>query len=150
MRNLVSGVLTLAVVGIVTLCTGAAWSQYSGALGAVGAKSTTVLQTSKTAIHQDFQYPRQDAEVTTLLVEIAPGGQTGRHLHPVPEVACVLDGTVTVAIDGQGEKVYKAGDCLVEAINTWHNGMNKGIRPVKILAVFVGEKGKANVVRPPQ
>lgn len=150
MRNILSGALTLAVAGIVSFGTGAAWSQYSGAVGAVGAKSTTLLQTSKTAIDQDFRYPHQNAEVTALLVEIAPGGQTGRHMHPVPEVACVLDGAVTVAIDGHGEKVYRAGDCLVEAVNTWHNGMNKGTRPVKILAVFVGEKGKANVVRPPQ
>lgn len=150
MRNVLSGALTLVAVGIVIFDAGAAWSQYSGAVGAVGATSTPLLKTSTTAIHQDLQYPRQKAEVTALLVEIAPGGQTGRHMHPVPEVACVLDGTVTVAIDGHGEKVYSAGDCLVEAINTWHNGMNKGTRPVKILAVFVGEKGKANVVRPPQ
>ena len=150
MRNVQSGALSMAVVSIVMFGAGAAWSQYSGAVGAVGAKSTTLLQTSKTAIHQDLQYPHQNAEVTALLVELAPGGQTGRHMHPVPEVACVLDGTVTVAIDGHGEKVYKAGDCLVEAINAWHNGMNKGTRSVKILAVFVGEKGKANVVRPPQ
>lgn len=150
MRNLLSGTSTLAVAGILIICTGAAWSQYSGAVGAVGAKSTTLLETSRTAIDQHFQYPHQNAEVTALLVEIAPGGQTGRHMHPVPEVACVLDGAVTVAIDGHGEKVYKAGECLVEAINTWHTGMNKGTKPVKILAVFVGEKGRANVVRPPR
>jgi quercetin dioxygenase-like cupin family protein len=128
----------------------AARSQYTGAVGAVGASSTTLIQTSKTSIGQAFRYPPQSPEITALLVEIAPGGQTGRHLHPVPEFAYVLDGTVTVAIDGQGEKVYSAGQGFIEAMNIWHNGMNRGTKPVKILAVFVGAQGKPNVVRPPQ
>lgn len=145
-----AGLVALAMVAAVLFMTGAARSQYTSAVGAVGAKSTTLLQTSKTVIGQAFQYPQQSPEITALLVEIAPGGQTGRHLHPVPEFAYVLDGTVTVAIDGQGEKVYTAGQSFIEVMNTWHNGMNRGTKPVKILAVFVGEHGEPNVVRPPQ
>jgi len=145
-----TGIVALAIVAAVMFMTGAARSQYTGAAGASGAKSITLLQTSKTVIGQAFQYPRQSPEITALLVEIAPGGQTGRHLHPVPEFAYVLDGTVTVAVDGQGEEVYTAGQSFVEAMNTWHNGMNRGTKPVKILAVFVGAQGKPNVVRPPQ
>ena len=145
-----TGIVALAMVAGVMFIAGAARSQYTGAVGAVGAKSTTLLHTSKTVTGQAFQYPRQGPEITALLVEIAPGGQTGRHLHPVPEFAYVLDGAVTVAIDGQGEKVYTAGQSFIEAMNTWHNGMNRGTKPVKILAVFVGAQGMPNVVRPPQ
>lgn len=145
-----AGIVALATAAAVVFMTGAAPSQYTGAVGAVGAKSTTLLQTSKTAAGQAFRYPQQSPEITALLVEIAPGGQTGRHLHPVPEFAYVLDGTVTVAIDGQGEKAYTAGQSFIEVMNTWHNGMNRGTKPVKILAVFVGEHGEPNVVRPPQ
>ena len=130
------------------LWAGAAWSQYSGAAGAVGAKSTTLLQTSTTSIGQALRYPRRTPEVTALLVEIAPGGQTGRHRHPVPAVAYILQGTLTVAIDGYGEKTFTAGQSLIEAVNIWHNGMNRGTTPVKILAVFVGERGTPNVIRP--
>jgi quercetin dioxygenase-like cupin family protein len=145
-----AGIVASVILAAAMFMTGAARSQYAGAVGAVGAKSTTLLQTSKTVIGQAFQYPQQSPEITALLVEIAPGGQTGRHLHPVPGFAYVLDGTVTVAIDGHGEKVYTAGQSFIEATNTWHNGMNRGTRPVKILAVFVGARGKPNVVRPPQ
>ena len=140
--------IAIGIAGVVILGSGAAWSQYSGAAGAVGAKSTTLLQTSTTSIGQTLRYPRGTPEVTALLVEIAPGGQTGRHKHPVPAVAYILEGTLTVAIDGHGEKVFAAGQSLIEAVNTWHNGMNRGTTPVKILAVFVGEHGTPNVVRP--
>ena len=44
--------------------------------------------------------------------------------------------------------IFTPGQGFIEAMNTWHNGMNRGTTPVKILAVFVGEQGKANVVRP--
>ena len=119
MRKALIAVLTLAVVfaaGLIGNRT--AWSQYSGAAGAVGANSTVVLQSSKTAIGQDIQYPPLKPEVTALLVEIAPGGQTGRHQHPVTEFAYVLEGTLTVAVEGQGEKVFTPGQGFIEAINT--------------------------------
>jgi quercetin dioxygenase-like cupin family protein len=148
-RKALVQVFALAVVCVVgSIGNRTAWSQYSGAAGAVGASSTVVLQSSKTAIGQDIRYPVVKPEVTALLVEIAPGGQTGRHQHPVTEFAYVLNGTLTVAVEGQGEKVFTAGQGFIEAMNTWHNGMNRGTTPVKILAVFVGEQGKPNVVRP--
>lgn len=142
----VLGVLVVFLFG--SIGNQAAWSQYSGAAGAVGATSTVILQSSKTAGGRPIYYPRSHPEVTALLVEIAPGGQTGRHQHPVPEFAYILQGTLTVAIDGQGEKVFGPGQGLIEVMNTWHNGINRGKTPVKILAVFVGEQGTPNVVRP--
>ncbi|HEV2440554.1 MAG TPA: cupin domain-containing protein [bacterium] len=147
-RTLTWGLLVVVVVVAAPMGQRAAWSQYSAATGAVGATSTTLLQTSKTSTGQDIQYPSVRPQVTALLVEIAPGGQTGRHRHPIPTVAYILEGTLTVAIDGHGEKVFTAGQSLIEAVNTWHNGMNRGTTPVKILAVFVGQKGTPNVVRP--
>jgi len=146
MRKTLIAILALAVVFVVgPVGSRVAWSQYTGVAGAVGAKSTVIVQTSKTSIGQDIRYPRMKPEVAALLVEIAPGGQTGRHQHPVTEFAYILEGTLTVDIEGQ--KVFTAGQGLIEATNTWHNGMNKGTTPVKILSVFVGEQGTPNVVR---
>ncbi|SRR5579871_5192255 len=125
-----------------------AWGQYSGAAGAVGVTTTVVVQSSKTAIGQDIQYPTSSPEVAALIVNIAPGGQTGRHKHPVPVFGYVLDGTLTVATEGHGVAVYTQGQGFMESMNTWHNGMNRGARPVKVLAVFMGGQGKPNVIRP--
>ena len=66
------------------------------------------------------------------LVEIAAGGQVGRHMHPVPVLVYVLEGELTVEADGQPARTYKAGQAAVEVVNTWHNGLNRGAVPVKL------------------
>src|SRR5439155_5127057 len=53
-------------------------------LSQVGVKATPLIQTPKTEVSQDIRYPSAHAQITTLLLEIVPGGQTGRHMHTVP------------------------------------------------------------------
>ena len=101
-----------------------------------------------TVTGQPLQYPLFRNQVTASILEIAPGGETGRHMHPNPTFVYVLEGTLTVDIEGHGQKVYTQGQSYLEAINHWHNGLNRGTSPVKVLVVFAGEEGKANLVRP--
>lgn len=41
------------------------------------------------------------------------------------------------------------GDALVEAMDVAHRGMNTGTSPVKILAIYLGAEGTANVALEP-
>jgi quercetin dioxygenase-like cupin family protein len=59
-----------------------------------------------------------------------------------------LEGAIDVAMDSGVVHSYKAGDSFLEVMNTWHNGTNKGTTPAKVLVVFAGVQGKANLVRP--
>jgi hypothetical protein len=44
-----------------------------------------ILQTTLNSLGQPIAYPREGTpEVTALLVEMAPGEETGWHRHPVP------------------------------------------------------------------
>ena len=129
------------ILAVIALTTG-------GAGGQTGEKVTTVLQTSRTVIGQEVQFPVSRPQVTALIVEIPPGGEVGRHMHPVPMFAYILEGTLAVVTEGHGEKVFTRGEGFMEVIHTWHNGFNRGTTPVRILAVFVGEEGKPNVIRP--
>lgn len=111
--------------------------------------STPILQSGVTNAGGPVTYPATDsAEVTALRVEIGPGGETGRHMHLYPAFVYVLEGGVDVEIEGGGIHSYKAGDSFLEAIDTWHNGKNRGSMPVRLLVVFAGVRGKANQVRP--
>jgi len=130
-------VLALAFVMVAAI---AVWSQ-------VGFQATAVLQSSTTG-GQPIQFPLFRNEITALRAELAPGGQTGRHMHPVPTFVYVLEGELTVEADGQGTKVHKAGDAFLEVVNTWHNGINRTNAATRFLVVFSGEQGKANLVRP--
>lgn len=110
-----------------------------------GVYVTPLLKTSTTLSGQQIQYPKTNSpEITSLLVEIKPGGQTGWHKHPVPSYGYILEGTLTVKTGDGHQREFKAGDAAVEDVNICHNGKNLGNTPVKILAVFMGEQGKAN------
>jgi quercetin dioxygenase-like cupin family protein len=112
---------------------------------------TSILQSGATVAGVAIAYPKTDsAEVTALRVEIGPGGETGRHMHPYPTFVYVLDGGINVEMEGGPAHSYKAGDSFLEVVNTWHNGKNNGTTPAKLLVVFVGVHGKPGLVRPPQ
>jgi quercetin dioxygenase-like cupin family protein len=134
-------VVAIGTALVVSLVTGAGWSQ-------VGFKATPLMQTTKTEVGQDIQYPSAHPQITMLLLEIAPGGQSGRHMHPVPSANYVLEGEVTIELDGHNPVTYRAGQAFVGATQTWHNAFNRGTTPAKVLVVFVGEEGKPGTVMP--
>ena len=134
-----------AVLGLlvsIALLGGVAWAQ------AVGVKSSMILQASTTPSGQPLEYPLFRNQLSAAFVEIAPGGQVGRHMHPVPVLVYILEGELTVEADGQQPRTYKAGQASLEVVNTWHNGLNRGSAPLKFLAVFAGEEGKPVTIRP--
>ena len=75
------------------------------------------------------------------IAEIAPGAMAGRHRHPGIEIGYVLEGAVTLEYEGQPAKTLEAGDSFKNEPGL-HNAKNTGTTPVKILAVYLVEKGK--------
>jgi len=111
---------------------------------------TPILRATTTASGQPVAYPKTDSpQVTALLVEIPPGAETGWHLHPFPCYAYILSGELTVKIQGKKPRELRAGEALVEVVNTPHNGMNKGSEPVRLVLFVTGEAGKPFTVRLP-
>lgn len=115
-----------------------------------GMTAAPVLKGASTTLSgQPIAYLRTDRpEITSWSVEIAPGGEAGRHMHQVPTYVHVLEGTLTVALDDGTRHEVKAGQAFLEVTNTWHNGLNLTAAPVKFLVVFMGEAGRPNTVRP--
>lgn len=101
-------------------------------------KVTPLLKTQTTWDGKPIAYPKGTAEITGMTVEIAPGGETGWHLHPVPSFGVLLEGELEVSLKTGARKIVKAGEALAEVINTLHNGRNIGKTPVKILVFYAG------------
>ena len=80
-------------------------------------------------------------EAVMALAEIAPGASSGRHRHPGIELAYVLQGSMVLEREGQPIVTVKAGDAIKNE-SAIHNAKNTGKTPVKILAVYLVEKGK--------
>ena len=111
--------------------------------------STPILQSGATVGGAAIAYPKTDsAELTAVRLEIGPGGETGRHMHPYPTLVYVLEGAIEVEMDGDTVRNYKAGDSFLMVVNTWTNARNKGLVPAKMLVVYIGVRGKPNLVRP--
>ena len=133
--------LFVALALVLIAGSGLVWAQ-------VGMKSTTILQTTVTAIGQPLQFPQSRSQFTGVVIELAPGGEVGRHMHPVPNFVYVLEGEITIEAEGHPVRTYSAGQSFVESVNTWHNGLNRGSAPLRILVVFAGEEGRPVTVRP--
>ena len=112
---------------------------------------TAVMKGSTTISGQKIEYPKTDkAEMASILVEIQPGKENGRHMHAVPTYVHVLEGTMTVEFEDGLRQTFKAGTGFLEVVNTLHSAKNLGDVPLKLLVVFVGEEGKPNLIRPEQ
>jgi hypothetical protein len=70
-----------------------------------------------------------------------PGFQAGRHFHPGVAMALVVEGEFWFQLDGQPEKVLRAGESLTTPDRAIHNEGALG-QTVKLTAVYVVEKGK--------
>ena len=117
-----------------------------------GVKVATLLKTSTDAAGQPIRYPAEvTPELTTLLVDIPAGQETGWHVHSQPCVAYVLDGEVAVETAGGKVRQFKAGDSFAEVVNLAHCGRTVGPKPVKILLLVIGGQGTpvSQKVEPP-
>lgn len=103
---------------------------------------STVLKAEASWEGKPIEYPSGKAEVTGMVIELVPGGETGWHLHAVPSFAVVLDGELEVRLKSGAVKRLKSGEALAEVVNTLHNGRNVGSEPVKLVVFYVGSAGQ--------
>ena len=88
----------------------------------------------------DVSVPGREAVIAR--VEVAPGAKAGRHTHPGDEISYVLEGEATLLIDGQAPRTVKAGESFVIPAGVVHDAHNDGAVPIKLVGVYVVEKGK--------
>ncbi|HUL80505.1 MAG TPA: cupin domain-containing protein [Gammaproteobacteria bacterium] len=91
-------------------------------------------------LQQDLAIPGY--EVVLVAVTIAVGGREGRHSHPGTLVGRVLEGELTLELEGQPTRTLKAGDSVLIEPGQVHEGINKGGVPMKALVTFIVQKGK--------
>lgn len=110
-------------------------------------KVTPLLKSSSSWNGAQLAWPAGQAEVTALQIEIAPGAETGWHLHPVPSFAYVLEGELEVSLKDGAMKRFSAGQALAEVVGTMHNGRNVGSGPVKLVVFYVGAAGSTLTIK---
>lgn len=88
----------------------------------------------------DVSVPGREAVIAR--VEVAPGGVAGWHTHPGDEISYVGEGEATLMVAGQPQRKVAAGEGFVVPAGVVHNARNDGATVVKLVGVYVVEKGK--------
>ena len=95
----------------------------------------------KRTILQKSDVPGTNLELIYATVEIAAGFKAGRHFHPGVVMFQVIEGEFWLHMDGEPEKILRAGESFTIPSGTIHNeGATE--KPMKISVVYVLEKGK--------
>ena len=84
------------------------------------------------------QYPEGNPKITVLKITVPPHSKLSIHKHLVINAGVLTKGELTV-IDEQNNRLHlKAGDALVELVNTCHFGENNGDTPAEIIVFYAG------------
>lgn len=95
----------------------------------------------RTPVQQgDLSAPGREA--VQAIAEIQPGAESGRHTHPGEEFGYVLEGTLTLELQGKPAATKKAGEGFIIPAGTVHNARNTSKAVAKVLATYIIEKGK--------
>lgn len=84
----------------------------------------------------------EQREAVVARVELEPGAVAGRHTHPGDEISYVLEGEGELLIDGEAPRKLKAGDAFVIPAGKVHDARNTGAATMRLVGVYVVDKGK--------
>lgn len=115
------------------------------ALGTLGAQALGAQQPIERTVLVKSEslkgIPGMDGYV--MEVTIAPGAQSGRHVHPGHEFSYVLDGEGMLEVDGRPPLALKKGVTFHNEPMVVHNGINSSMTtPLHVLVFYVLETGK--------
>ena len=57
-------------------------------------------------------------EAIVYIAELGPGAAAGKHFHPGPEFAYVLDGALTLDVQGPAPKTFKTGEAFTQPVQS--------------------------------
>ncbi len=77
------------------------------------------------------------------VAEIEPGAATGKHSHPTPRFVYVIEGSVSLEIDGELPRIFEAGEGFQELPDVEHDFRNASTtQAAKALGFQIAGKGQ--------
>jgi len=148
---LFAGLLVLMIVGCGTLRVNSQ-SQKTADAGSI--QQIKVHQLAKSCVSWDGAllpaYPQGHPEVTILRIVIPPGEILTKHKHPFINAGVLLKGELTIHAEDGKKLRLKAGEALVEVVDTWHYGKNEGVESAEIIVFYAGTEDAPITVHKPQ
>lgn len=87
-------------------------------------------------------YANGQPEITILRITVKAGQKLAVHRHPYINAGVLLKGELTVRTEDGKTLILRAGDPIVETVQTWHHGENSGDGPAEIVVFYAGIEGQ--------
>ena len=91
-------------------------------------------------------YPAGQPEISIIRITIPAGTRLATHYHPVINAGILLAGQLTVVAENGHRHQLRAGDAIIELVDTLHYGINEGAVPAEIVVFYAGTEGGAITV----
>ncbi|HYS86474.1 MAG TPA: cupin domain-containing protein [Bradyrhizobium sp.] len=108
-------------------------------------KQEEIVRRTSNTWNKPFSFPSRMPEVTATIIEYPPGSSGERQINPYSRYVYVLEGTLTLDVDGRGPVHFPAGNLIVSG-NTWLTPRNNGVVSAKLLVIDQAEAGESNVL----
>lgn len=119
------------------------------ALGVIGTQDLNAQQApmKRTMLLKTDLAGIEGKEGMLVLVEFAPGAVTQAHYHSGEELAYLLEGTVSMEVQGKSPVTFKPGDTFHLPPKQVHRVKNLSATvPAKALTFTIAEKGQPDTV----
>ena len=94
-------------------------------------------------------YPAGNADIKIVKIVIPPNTKLASHTHPMPNIAYVHSGSLTVKSETDNqERHLKQGDFLAEMVNKPHYGYT-GSEGAELFLVYCGVTGQSLAINTP-
>src|ERR1700740_2084205 len=116
------------------------------ALGVFGSRMLSAEDPLKTGtiVDRTALTGAKGLEAILVLRELPPGAESGKHKQAGNEIVYILDGSVTLEVQGKPPVTVKAGEAFHTVAGEVHNVKNASASaPGKALAFYVAKKGTA-------
>ncbi|MGV9307065.1 cupin domain-containing protein [Nonomuraea sp. NPDC004354] len=112
---------------------------------------STAWQTALTVLQEaEPPFIPDGANVMTVIVEYPPGDPGAPpHRHPGPAFGYVLDGEMLLELEGEPERVVRAGEAFWEPggdVIHYQDGNNRADIPLRFIVTMLCEPGKPMLV----
>ena len=104
-------------------------------------KSTELLRTSQSWNGEELpDYPQGRPELVAVKYVIPAGQKLGWHHHVSMNHGVLVQGELAIiGLDGQ-TKIVRAGEVVVEMVDSIHHGENRGTEPVVLYMFYLSQK----------
>jgi quercetin dioxygenase-like cupin family protein len=109
-------------------------------------KVTKLIETDTSWEKTKIIYPKGDAKITALVVEMQPQAKMQMHYHEVPSFGYILEGKITVQSKSGDIQTFSKGDVVIEMINKKHSGVNPGDTVTKFIVFYMGTEDLKNTI----